>query len=622
MKILWVALTLACTALTPLSGKAQTAATAAVSSTQQLSPAAAPRLQQAETVTVTGSYGSVPLQEADRSLTVIEVGQTSTAYRSWADALADAAALDVEQRTPGTAADVSLRGSSYGQTLILVNGMRVNDPQTGHGDLDLPLPFVATDRIEVLEGAGSTLYGSNAMAGAINFLTRAPLVDEWRLAAAGGSWGTDQQSGAAAMVGRWFDEQVAFTREHSTGFRTGRDYRNLALSAETGIRTTLGRSDLLLGLTDRPFGAAGFYGVDAAYGSWERTKGWLAALTQPLGTQTTASFAYRRHSDVYIYVKSAPSLYENNHVATDYQATLRRFEKLASTMRLYYGADALREHIASSNLGLHTRDQLGLYASFDTRAWRRFSLTAGAREELYTGGRQVFSPSLSGAAWLNAHLKLRASLSHGFRLPDYTQLYYHDPSHVANAALKPEQSWSGEGGLQLFLASTVTLEATVFQHRDRDVIDYVRPAGSAAAYQAANLQRLNFTGAELQLRWQPTRQQRIKLAYVGTHGSTPRAPGEQFLYAYNFPVHRGVASWWATLPGGADSRLRLEAVARYNQEAYALLDWSLARQFARWKPYVQLTNLADVKYKEVVGVPMPGRGFLAGMEWSWRARRP
>ena len=577
-------------------------------------------LHREETVVVTGSYQPAPLEESDRAVSVIETGETISTYRNWAEALDNDSSVDVEQRAPGISADLSIRGSSYGQTLILVDGLRMNDPQTGHGDFDIPFPFESIARIEVMKGAGSTLYGANAMGGAVNFITRPPVKSAARFGTAFGNWGTNQQSGAVSLVGKSGDEELSFTREFSTGFMADRDYRSLALASESGFTTKLGRSDVLLGLSDRPFGAAGSYGVPAGYGSWERTKGWLAAWSQPMGTQTSASVAYRRHSDVYIYVKSDPALYENNHVAEDYQATLRRFEKIGPAMRVYYGADAIREHIDSNNLGIHTRDQTGFYASFDARTLRRFSLTAGVREELYTGGQNVFSPSLSGAAWINSKVKLRGSASHGFRLADFTQLYYKDPMHLPNPKLKAEQSWSFEGEAQMALGHDVTLDATVFHHRDRDVIDYVRPLGSTAAYQAENIQRLNFTGAEFALRWQVAREQRIEVSYTMTHGSKPAVKNEEFLYAYNFPTHRAVVSWTGRLPGRVDSRVRVTTVQRYGQDVYGLLDCTVGRQFAHWKPYAQLTNLANTSYAELQGVRMPGRGVLGGVEMSWQAK--
>jgi iron complex outermembrane receptor protein len=504
--------------------------------------------------------------------------------------------------------------------LILVNGLRLNDMQTGHNDLDLPFPFESVQRVEVLKGAGSTLYGSDAMGGAVNFITAVPDTSEIRLGAGVGNWGTNQQNGALTLARKRFNEQLTFVRELSTGFIPDRDYRNLAIASETGINTALGRSDVLLAISDKPYGAAGFYGVPDTTPSWERDKSWLAAWTQPIGTQTSADFGYRRHTDVYIYTLADPSAYENNHVSTYYQAALRRFEKIGENMRLYYGMDGLREHIDSNNLGIHTRDEGGAYASFDARALKRFSFNVGIREELYTAGRQVFSPSVSGAYWVSSRVKLRASASNAFRLPDYTQLYYSDPSHLGNPNLKPESSWSYEGGVQLMLGQNVVVDAGVFNHHDSDVIDYARPDGSSAPYVAQNIQHLTFTGAEVSLRWQLPRQQRIELSYTGMHGAGSTLNGVQYLYVFNYPVNEGVATWWSRLPGGEDSRFRVAAVQRYGSGAYPLVEWTVGRQFRYLKPYLQLTNLTDTKYEEIAGVPMPGRGFIAGLEVRWKAR--
>lgn len=590
---------------------------------------------QQEQVVVTGSYGAVPLEETDRSVNVIEVGQSSSGYRSWVDALEQDSSLDVQERVPGTEGDISIRGTTFEETLILVNGLRLNDVQTGHNNLDIPFPFESVQRVEVLKGAGSTIYGSDAMGGAVNFITAVPQTSEIRLGAGIGNFGTNQQNGALTLVRKQFSEQLTFVRELSTGFIPDRDYRNLAIASESRINTALGASDVLMGISDRPYGAAGFYGVPPTIPSWERDKGWLAAWTQPFGKQTSADFAYRRHTDEYIYIKSLPSVYENNHITEDYQGALRRFEKIGETMRIYYGVDGLREHIDSNNLGIHTRDQGGAYASFDARALKRFSFNVGVREELYTAGHQVFSPSVSGAYWVSSRIKLRASVSHAFRLPDFTELYYSAPGTLGNPNLKPETSWSYEGGVQAALGHGITLDADVFHHRDHDVIDYALSASAAPGTSAVaeNLQNLNFTGAEVSLRCQLPRRQRFELSYTGIHGYGAPLPGVIYRYVFNYPVNEGVATWWSRLPGGEDSRFRVMAVQRYQtasnpqQGAYPLVEWTVGRQFRYLKPYLQLTNLTNTKYHDLltvtsagapIGLPMPGRGVIGGMEVRWK----
>jgi iron complex outermembrane receptor protein len=137
---------------------------------------------------------------------------------------------------------------------------------------------------------------------------------------------------------------------------------------------------------------------------------------------------------------------------------------------------------------------------------------------------------------------------------------------------------------------------------------------------AENIQKLNFSGAELSLRWQLPRQQRIELSYTGIHGAGATLVGEQYLYLFNFPSNEGVATWWSRLPGGEDSRLRVAAVQRYGIDVYPLVEWTVGRQFQYVKPYLQLTNLTNTTYQEIAGVAMPGRGFIAGMEVRWKAK--
>src|SRR4029078_7041072 len=133
--------------------------------------------------------------------------------------------LDLEQRAPGGfLADLSIRGATFGQSLVLLNGMRVNDAQTGHFNLDLPLPLETITSIEVLKGSGSTLYGSDAIGGVVNVRTAPPQTPESRLLTGIGNFGTNQEHAIAAFGGRAFSEELAAARDFSSGFMPDRDY--------------------------------------------------------------------------------------------------------------------------------------------------------------------------------------------------------------------------------------------------------------------------------------------------------------------------------------------------------------------------------------------------------------
>ncbi|HEX8927142.1 MAG TPA: TonB-dependent receptor, partial [Terriglobales bacterium] len=593
---------------------AQTPAPAPQSSAQQQSAAQqSTKPKHSEEIVVTGTYQPLPLDEVDRDVSIIDIGQTPTIYRNWVDVLRTDPSVDIQQRAPGVQGDLSLRGSTFGQVLVLVNGVRVNDVQTGHHNLDLPIPFESMQRVEVLHGSGSTLYGSDAVGGAVNFITAPASHDELRIGAAGGNFGTNEQDAAFSIAHGWFGEQAAFTRELSTGFIPDRDYRNLALSSETTARTHLGLSDILLAYSDRPFGAADFYGP---YNSWERTKSWFASAQQALGKNTSGLFAYRRHGDNFILLRDAPQVYANNHVDESYQAALRRNNDIAKNARVFYGAEGFHDSIDSNNLGHHKRDRGALYGDLDVRALKRFSFAIGVREEFFTGGQQDFSPTVSGGYWLSHRVKLKASVSHAFRLPSYTDLYYSDPSNEGNPNLKPEKAWDYEGGVLLTFNSRTSGEFTVFNRRVHDGIDYVRLPGDPI-WHAANLTNINFAGFEAVTHIDATRNQRFDLAYVFLHGAKDALGGRESKFLFNYPTNGASATWFGTLPGKLTTRARIQAVQRFERDVYPLLDLSLTRDFRMFHPYVQLTNLTNTGYAEIAGPPpirMPGRGVVAGLE--------
>ena len=337
-----------------------------------------------ETIVVTGVYEPIALDEVDRSVRVLPVQGEELLSNTLVDFLRLDPSLDVRERAPnGLQADLSIRGGTFGQTLILVDGQRMNDAQSGHHNMDIPLPLEAISRIEVLRGSGSTLYGSDATGGVVNIITRRPEASEFRLRAALGNFGVNQERGSVALVHGDLTQHLTFSRDFSTGFAPDRDYRNLSFTSLTHLVSPLGASDVVLSYMDHPFGADGFYG---AYNSWENTKTWFASVRQALGEKTEASFSFRRHSDLFVLYRDRPEVFTNHHAVESYQAALRRKEKLSENASLHYGVEGYHDAIVSNNLGDHARGRAAGYASLDLRALRRFSFSIGsARGNLPVG---------------------------------------------------------------------------------------------------------------------------------------------------------------------------------------------------------------------------------------------
>ncbi len=586
----------------------------------------------AETMVVLGSATPVPLAESPRSVEILSVKGESLAAESPQDFLREDSSVFLEGRGAGGGqADLVLHGGSFEQTLVLLDGFRINDAQTSHHNLDLPVPMEAMDSIQVLEGAGSTLHGVDALSGVVDFLTAAPDHDSLFVRAGEGGFESNEETlMGGATRGRW-SGRVTAERNFSTGFMADRDYRNEDASAENWIGSRLGVSDLLFATSDRSFGANQFYGN---FPSWERTKGWFAGVRQELGSRTEAAFAYRRHTDDFVLFRDDPVIYENNHIDGSWQGSLRRTENLPAGAVLLMGLEADGDSINSYNfsggarsfaLGIHARNRGAGYVDVDLHpAKRRWSLSAGAREEIFSGGAQaVFSPELAGSFRLANSLKLRASAGYGFRIPTYTDLYYSDPATLGNAKLKPESAWSADAGADWAPSSKVTLSVTGFYSRQHDTIDYVKsatvpnmylpPGCPANIWCADNLNGLQFTGVEATLTWIPKNSQTVRMGWTGLHGAQNALHGLESEYVFNYPVENIHAEWrWAL---GHDFAIdnAVQIAQRYQQTVYPVWNVEATHAAGRIQPYLRFTNLSNTGYQEITGVNMPSRTIVGGV---------
>jgi iron complex outermembrane receptor protein len=572
-----------------------------------------------ETVVVVGAPNPITLGESTRSVVVLDTVQHPLAFETAEDYLGTDPSTFIEQRGAGGAqADISTRGSSFEQTLVLLNGVRINDAETSHLNLDLPVPLEAIRNIEVLHGAGSALYGSDALGGVVDFLTAEPTATSLRLRTGAGSFGWNEQSFLGSVVGSRWSEMATGTRNFSTGFMPDRDYRNEIASTETRWQNVIGRTDILLAGSDRAFGADQFYGP---YNSWERTKGWFASARQELGENTEAVIGYRRHTDNFVLLRNDPAYYANNHIDESWQGVVRRKQEVGKDAALFYGIEADGDSIDSNNLGRHARNRGAGYVDVDLHSAHRWSLSAGMREEILSGAaRSVWSPNLAGSLCVSNTVKVRASGGYGFRLPTYTDLYYRDPTTNGNPNLKPESSWTGDGGVDWYANSKTAASLTVFYSRQHNAIDYVR-ANPGEQWQASNVVGLRFTGLEGSLNWQLTRNQTVRLGWTGVSGAQSALHGLQSEYVFNYPVNNASLEWLGVMKNACLVRTRVQIAQRYHHDPYPVWYVEMARERGRLHPYLRIANLSNTGYQEIVGVPMPGRSFTGGIELSLKSVR-
>lgn len=568
-----------------------------------------------ETVDVTTTE-PLPLDAGDRSVRLLDAASTEPAFNSVADMLRQDPSVDIEARGGnGVQSDLSIRGTTFEQTLVLVNGFRVNDPETGHLNLDLPVPLESISRVDVLHGSGSTFYGSDAMGGAVNLLTNRPAATQVLLRTGFGSYGAEEQHLRADAVGRKVAEQVSGSRDVSDGFMPDRGYHENAVSSETWRGGAKDGTDILLAASDRPYGANQFYGP---YDSWERTKAWFASAQQRLGARTAASFGYLRHTDLFVLFDGQPAIYENNHATTSWEGAVRRADpvpqRFAGGGSFSYGLEANGDGIRSSSLGQHGRNGGAGYANLSLPAVGRFSASVGAREEVFAGS-SVFSPSVAVAARVKGNWRVRGAVGHGFRLPTYVDLDYSDPTTIGNPNLKPESDWSYEGGVDWTHGGNLRFKATGFRLEQHNTIDYSKTS-LAAKWQATNVDHLNLTGAETSLKCQARWLGQVELGYTAIRAAAPPT-GLISEYAYNYAAQNAIFSWRRGVLGQWQTGTEVRVVQRTGQTAYPLWNVEASRQRGSVRPYLRGLNLANTGYDEIAGVRLEGRTMMGGVTWVW-----
>lgn len=569
-----------------------------------------------ERVVVTANAYPVPFESLTRSVTIITREEIPhLPVRSVAELLAYAVGIDVRSRAPrGVQADFSMRGSAYSQVLILVDGLRINDSQTAHHNADLPVSLDDIERIEILHGPGSALYGADAFGGTVNIITRKSAERMDASISAGGFGYVDGSFRAGLQKGR-LNQSISAFGNRSSGFMTDRDFRTLGFDS----RISLGGNRFAIAYMNKEFGANGFYGPSP---SREWTNQTLVSYQRGIDLgrhwQISGQSFYRTHGDRFLWDQRQPGLFENQHRTHAIGAALKARRTFSDRAAFSFGVDAGSDWILSTNLGHHSYSRWGVFGEVQWKPWRAAELQAGVRYDRYSNFGASASPSLSAGWWVLPALRLRSSVGHAFRIPTFTELYYRDPGNQASSTLRPETSWSADAGADVFPGKGWAASATAFLRAERNVIDWVR-ASQKEKWQSANIRRLNFKGVELGLqRSLGGSNSRLEVQYSFLSGD-PGQVNYFSKYALDYARHTWTAGVSSRLPLSLEFTPRASWRSRALSGSYWLLESRLSRPFGDFSVDLDCTNILNTRYQEVVGVDMPGRWFILGVRWKGRA---
>jgi iron complex outermembrane receptor protein len=572
--------------------------------------------------TVRVSVGSRSAGSGVRSEEVItreEIARTPA--RTIADVLDDALGVEIVGRSPAQS-DITMRGSSTTQVLILVDGVRVNDQQTEHANLDLAVPLEDVERIEILRGAGSTLYGPDAAGGVVNIITTGhdgAAASRRSLRGWGGSFGTGGASGAIADSIGAFGVQASVEHERSDGHRADTDYGVTLASVAAARRVGSGRLRARAGLGVRSFGAADFY---ATYPSHERTRSATGSISYDFSptdrVRTSLTASTRHHSDDYVLVRDDPSLYHNRHRSSQSGIEAVARIALAPTVVAAIGAEGSDARLRSERLGDRDEQRGALFAEATVGNAGSARIDAGARIDWSSVNHEFVSPSIGGVLPIGSWTRLRASVSRGFRAPTWTERYYEDPANVGDPDLRPEKFWGGEAGVSLAPGKRWSADITGFYRHASDLIDWARraDADSTAPWRTTNVARADYRGAELALRLHDWLGASWALRGSALDFDSHGVEGLIGKYALR-PVTRS-AGLKVTAPLGRGPAATLDAAYddRSGEDGHFRLDARLAQRWRDMRIVLDIRNITDADYLDASVKPVAGRSAFITLEWS------
>lgn len=604
-------------------------------------------------VVVTASKVGLPLNLAAKQVTVISKQEIERApVRSIEDLLNYVAGADILQRGPhGVQADISLRGGSFDQTAILLNGINLTSPHTGHYSFDIPVNLADIERIEIVQGPSSMVYGASAFAGGVNIITKKDSESNAFAKLEGGMHGLFGAEARGAYKTGSSVHMLSAGYKQSDGYIRNSDYKIANLLWQSRFDIHGSNLDFQAGLNDKAYGANTFY--SAAYpNQFDNTQGiFMSVRGESHGKLKFIPHIYwSRHYDEFQLIREGtpdvPASYKNHNYHRSDVFGMNLHMQVASKWGITsFGGEFRNEGILSNVLGKPMEDTLGRYTKSDNRThisyfaehnfiWEKLTLSLGGLLNYNTAiaDRFDFYPALNGSFRVTDRLSLYASWNKATRMPTFTDLYYTTKTHIGNSNLKAEESEAFEAGIK-YTHSVVSGSLALFHMKGRNMIDWVK-ASSEALWESRNHTRLHKQGFEADLNlnlasWfgsgQPLQALSFGYMYIDQELVEDELISNYTLnhlrHKFTAALHHGVVkhltlSWnfrWQDRVGSYIQYVDLNPGERVAYTPFALLDVKANYALPRVNLFVNANNIFNTTHVDFGNIPQPGFWLSGGV---------
>jgi len=579
----------------------------------------------------------IEVDKADNSISMLTISneeiKQSTATNV-SELLQQVAGIDIRRRgAEGMQADLYIRGGSFDQTLLLIDGMKVEDPQTGHHTMNMTIPLEVIEKIEIIKGSASRIYGQNAFTGAVNIITKKEIKNDLSIELSNGSF--DQKRGSFTIQKELKDSDILFnySRKESDGYRYNTDYENDEFFIKSNFKIKDQKISAIGAFNERKFGANGFYASPAAIDQYEETQASLIGFSTTYKRDDLIlkpKLYWKRNQDMYVYLRQDPSVYRNLHISNKVGVEIN-----ASTSNLLgnlgLGFDLSKVYLESNNLGERKRTMLNMFIEQQVKLNNdKIDFTPGVAITFFSDvltklnyqnnffNNLFFYPGMDLGYRLDNNLKLYTNIGFTYRIPTYTDLFYTSPTTLGNENLKLEKALTKEIGLK-YLKDDFNFNFSLYQRDASDIIDYVRN-NESEPWQANNIREINTNGFELNMGYKfylgSFRMQTINIGYSNIDDELLETDFAFSRYALNTLKNQITGTYTFEINEKIYSTVAYKNAERSNEEKYTIIDFKTSYKLDKFTLSVILNNILDTEYSETNLVPMPGFNSLIQINYS------
>jgi len=573
-----------------------------------------------DSIEIQGKFISTPYKNANQNISVITRADIlNSPATSIDEILQQIPGMDIRRRgANGVQSDIGFRGSSFEQVLLLLNGIRMNDSQTGHNSLNVPVDLEDVERIEVIKGPAARRFGQNAFAGVINIITKANPGKRVKLRAEGGDYETYGFGLNANFGNEKFSNLLQANSNSSQGYRYNTDFEMRNVFYQNQLKIKNGNIRLQAGISEKKFGANGFYASPAATEQYEELQASIVSLAhqQSFGKLKLNSNVYwRRGQDMYLFNREKPEIYRNMHIGNNVGGELNSsYASNLGTTGL--GVELRKEFLASNNLGHRERFVTQVFFEHHLSLLdKKLNITPGISWANYSNEGNFFYPGLDIGYTFYENNKIYGNISKVHRVPTFTDLYYTSKTERGNENLLPESAVYAELGYQ-YQTKNILAKASGFYRSSSDAIDWIKYSLQDTVWNAQNIGDTEIKGIELELGHQVFNWLKYTVGYTYLDNRFKEFDNGYSRYVLDNLKHQLVTKLQTKFLKNFTNELVYRYNERVNLGSYNLLDAKLNYTRNDLSVYILVNNVTNSEYTETFGVPMPQRWFHVGFTYN------